>query len=113
MFGIKSLMSEMDNGYLLCWGEGCSFGCRRFSLGRRHQVDGLVLLAEVDHLGVALEVGDGGHELRLEVVLLDLLAAVLHLALAPLLAPHLALLEQPVNYCWSLNHPRNIQQFNN
>ena len=108
-------MSEMDSGYLLGWGEGCSFWCRRFSLGRRHQVDGLVLLAEVDHLGVALEVGDGGHELRLEVVLLDLLAAVLHLALAlaPLLAPHLALLEQPVNYCWSLNHPRNIQQFNN
>ena len=111
-------MSEMDNGYLLGRGEGCSFGCRRFSLGRRHQVDGLVLLAEVDHLGVALEVGDGGHDLRLEVVLLDLLAAVLHLALlhlallhlallhlalhlalAPLLAPHLALLEQPVNYC--------------
>ena len=98
----------MDNGYLLGRGECCSFGCRRFSLGWRHQVDGLVLLAEVDHLGVALEVGDGGHELRLEVVLLDLLAAVLHLALhlallhlalAPLLAPHLALLEQPVNYC--------------
>ena len=103
----------MDNGYLLGRGEGCSFGCRRFSLGRRHQVDGLVLLAEVDHLGVALEVGDGGHQLRLEVVLLDLLAAVLHLALhlallhlallhlalAPLLAPHLALLEQPINYC--------------
>lgn len=39
----------------------------------RHQINGLVLLAKVGQVPVSLQVGDGGDDLSLEIILFDFL----------------------------------------